>query len=154
MVQMKNTNEKKKNSSPTCRELREDAKNMGVPRYSQMRKIELIKAINYRKANSKARFQSRKGMPTNYEAENPPKNKHLGHTKATFAKKKSVPISETEVQKRKAKHKEDSKMYLKKYNIRSVSDYLKYMMVEYDPESKESKYKAKELAGYVEKLLD
>ncbi len=166
---MNKTNEKNKKSTvrgSTYRELREEAKNMGIPRYSQMRKRELTKAINYRKANPKVRFRPRKQVKgvstspttratrTKYEAAEIPKKKPLVRTKVAFAKKESIPVSETEIGKRKAKHKEESKMYLKKHNIRSISDYLKYMMVEYDPESKESMYKAKKLAGYVEYLIE
>lgn len=41
------------------KELRLEAKNLGIPRYSQMRKGELSKAISYRKTHPKVRFGAR-----------------------------------------------------------------------------------------------
>ncbi len=151
----------------TYKELRVIAKNMAIPRYSQMRKGELSKAINYRKTHPKVRFGKRpkkKVMrvhiyPTSRSERTRndkeiPKDRPLLSTKI-ITYKKGVPanVSEIEIKNRKVKHREESKNYLRKNNIRSVSDYLEYMMKEYDPDSRASVYKAKKLAGYVEYLI-
>lgn len=49
----KKTTKHKDTKSPTYRQLRQKAQQLGIPRYSQMRKMELAKAIEFNKLTNK-----------------------------------------------------------------------------------------------------